>query len=355
MKRRHASPFSLSFLDIMSCGLGAAVLLFLIIKHQTDQTQIISEDLSAETNLLEEEIRVGEENLARIKNTISDIDDQLAVAQGRARQIQEEIDELKGILASLDPSSANEIEAMQERIALLEKQKQTLEQQNSGGNRVRQFVGQGERQYLTGIKLGGERVLVLVDSSASMLDETIVNIIRRRNRSDEVKLASEKWRQTLGIVDWIVANLDPGSNFQLYSFNEIAKATVESLEGSWINSSDKENMELALENLYQTVPEKGTSLLNAFEVIKNLSPQPDNVFLITDGLPTMAETPVEKATVSSNERVSFFNTAMKALPRNIPINTLLLPMEGDYYAAAAFWRLALETQGSFVAPPRDWP
>ncbi|NNM01135.1 MAG: hypothetical protein HKO62_10325 [Gammaproteobacteria bacterium] len=34
--RRKLSPFSLSFLDIMSCGFGAVVLLFLIIKHQAD-------------------------------------------------------------------------------------------------------------------------------------------------------------------------------------------------------------------------------------------------------------------------------------------------------------------------------
>jgi len=34
--RRKITAFSLSFLDIMSCGFGAVVLLFLIIKHNVD-------------------------------------------------------------------------------------------------------------------------------------------------------------------------------------------------------------------------------------------------------------------------------------------------------------------------------
>jgi len=170
MKRRLNSTFSLSFLDIMSCGFGAAVLLFLIIKHQTDITVEQAVDLSAETQLLEEEILVGQEHLARIKNTLSDIDDQLAEARGLARQIQIDIDALLAQLDEIDPQDAQTTEEIKERIAKLQQQKQTLEQQTRSGNRVREFVGVGDRQYLTGLKLGGEHVLILLDSSASMLD-----------------------------------------------------------------------------------------------------------------------------------------------------------------------------------------
>lgn len=355
MKRRQQSAFSLSFLDIMSCGLGAAVLLFLIIKHQSDKTLEISENLSSEALLLQEEIIVGEENLAQIRNTISDIDDRLAIAQGLARRIQEQINELKGQLEEIGPSAAEEVAQIQEQIDKLEQQKQALERENQGGNRNREFVGEGDRQYLTGLKLGGEHVLILVDSSASMLDETIVNIIRRRNRSDEIKLASEKWQQALSIVDWIVANLDPGSQFQIYEFNEYPNATLESSQGKWLNTTDREDMALAIENLQNTVPENGTSLYHAIGVIETLSPRPDNVYLITDGLPTMAAEPAKNSSVSGNQRLDYFRQASRRVPRNVPINTLLLPMEGDLLAAAAYWQLAIETRGSFIAPPRDWP
>lgn len=355
MRRRKQNAFSLSFLDIMSCGLGAAVLLFLIIKHQADQTNEVSEDLSSETILLEEEILDGQENLARIRNTLSDVDDRLAVAQGLARQIQEEIDRLRGEIDDLGPIASEQVETIQQQINKLEQQKRSLERENQGGNRNRAFVGEGDRQYLTGLKLGGERVLILIDSSASMLDETIINVIRRRNRSDDVKLASEKWQQALSIVDWIVANLDPGSQFQLYDFNETASPTLPEFEGKWLDTTDQTNMNLAIENLRQTVPENGTSLYHAMKVIESLSPRPDNVYLITDGLPTMAAEPAKNSTVSGNQRLGYFRTAKNVVPRNIPINTLLMPMEGDLLAAAAFWQLAIDTRGSFIAPPRDWP
>ena len=32
-RKRRATPFSLSFLDIMACGFGAVTLLFLILRH----------------------------------------------------------------------------------------------------------------------------------------------------------------------------------------------------------------------------------------------------------------------------------------------------------------------------------
>ena len=56
------------------------------------------------------------------------------------------------------------------------------------GDKVREFVGDGNRQYLTGLTLGGERVLILIDGSASMLADTVVNAVRRRNMADNLKI-----------------------------------------------------------------------------------------------------------------------------------------------------------------------
>jgi|TARA_B110000259_G_scaffold65330_1_gene76931 hypothetical protein len=46
---------------------------------------------------------------------------------------------------------------------------------------------------------------------------------------------------------------------------------------------------------------------------------------------------------------------MKEFPRGVPLNTILFPMEGDPEAAALFWQTALDTDGAFIAPSRDWP
>ena len=49
------------------------------------------------------------------------------------------------------------------------------------GHSVRSFTGDGDRQYLSGLKIGGKRIFLLVDASASMLAEDIVNAVRRRH------------------------------------------------------------------------------------------------------------------------------------------------------------------------------
>ena len=89
--KRPLTPFSLSFLDIMSCGFGSVVLLFLIIKHNIDTdipVPVDTSDEASEAMLLEEEILEGKQNLARTRNTISEIDEALAIAQGLARRIR---------------------------------------------------------------------------------------------------------------------------------------------------------------------------------------------------------------------------------------------------------------------------
>ena len=73
--------------------------------------------------------------------------------------------------------------------------------------------------YLTGINLKGKRILVLIDRSASMMDEDLVSIIKLRNQNPALRRAAPKWRQTLDIADWLSTQFPPGSQFQMYGFN----------------------------------------------------------------------------------------------------------------------------------------
>jgi hypothetical protein len=83
--------------------------------------------------------------------------------------------------------------------------------------------------------------------------------------------------------------------------------------------------------------------------------RPDNIMLLTDGLPTQGVGKTKRGSVSGEQRVKFFERAVKALPKNIPVNTILFPMEGDPLAAVLFWKLAVNTGGSFLTPTSDWP
>ena len=84
-------------------------------------------------------------------------------------------------------------------------------------------------------------------------------------------------------------------------------------------------------------------------------PKPDSIVLVTDGLPTQGDRPSGAATISGEEREELFDDAVARLAKRIPVNTLLFPFEGDPAAAAAYWRLAITTRGSFITPSRDWP
>jgi uncharacterized protein with von Willebrand factor type A (vWA) domain len=79
------------------------------------------------------------------------------------------------------------------------------------------------------------------------------------------------------------------------------------------------------------------------------------MIIITDGLPTQGATAGGPSRVSGRDRQKLFNQALDKLPRGIPVNVILAPMEGDPMAASALWQLAVSTRGSFLAPARDWP
>lgn len=224
------------------------------------------------------------------------------------------------------------------------------------GTRVVGFTGQGDRQYLTGLRVGGERILILVDASASMLDDTVVNVLRMRNMSETRKLLSEKWRRTQSTVDWLAAQLPIESQFQVYAFNTQAWPVVEGSTGKWLNVNDPNALNAALGNLRKTVPKDGTSLENAIIALNALSPRPDNVILITDGLPTQGTSaPLIKKTVDGDDRLKFFERALAKYPKAVPLNVILMPMEGDPSAPSAFWLASRRTGGSFMSPSKDWP
>lgn len=355
-KIRHTSTFSLSFLDIMSCGLGAAVLIFLLLKHVVDDPiKNLEPQTQSEINLLEEEILEGEKNLVRIRNTISEVSDETVTAQGLARRIQEQLDELKSQVDEMTPDSINDVPALKAKIARLQKQKKMLETTVPAGNKAYEFTGEGQRQYLTGVRLGGQNVLILVDSSASMLDESIVNILRRRNMGDELKRTAPKWVRTLNIVQWVVANLPVSSDFQMLSFNDQVKPVFGQEINAWYEVADRISVASAVKGINQVVPENGTNFHNVIEQAMSMQPPPDNIFLITDGLPTLGDRSAKSGSISGQERYKLFLNAVEGLIPNIPVNIMLLPLEGDPYAAGAFWRLAIVSRGSFITPARDWP
>ena len=362
-RRREGNVFSMSFLDCMSCGFGAVILFFMIINAQVKETtEEDPTDLMSETRKIEVEILEGRKNLVLAKNTLERVETERETTEGEIARIIALLEELRAELAEYDKDSLAKIERveqLQSDIELLEEEVKRLlalqaEQENEGA-RLREFKGEGDRQYLTGLKLGGERTLILVDRSASMLDSTIVNIIRRRNMPDPDKLRAVKRRQVVASVDWLTSQFQPGSEFQIYMFNNEAAPVIKGSDGTWLEADDATQLNEAVRVLRRTVPENGTNMQAAFEIAGSLRPAPDNIILLVDGLPTMGDTTTSRRMISGRERAALHRRAIRELPSGVPINILLYPMEGDADAAILYWTLAYASNGSFMSVSRDWP
>lgn len=361
-KRRPFEVFSMSFLDCMSCGFGAVILFFMIINAQVRETTDNPSELMAETRKIEMEILDGRKDLVLAKNTVEELTSEKDSAEGMIAQIIALIEELRAELAEYDSETLAEIERiekLQTDIKTLEEEVKRLlamaEETESEGNRLREFKGEGDRQYLTGLKLGGERTLILVDRSASMLDDTIVNIIRRRNMPLDEKLRAVKWRQVVSSVDWLTAQFLPGSEFQMYIFNNEVEPVIKGSEGVWLKADDATQLDEAMRVLRRTAPEGGTNMKAAMDIVLSMTPPPDNIILLVDGLPTMDGPTSNRKTVSGQERTRLFTNALRELPSNIPVNIFLYPLEGDFEAPFLYWLLAYRSGGSLISVSKDWP
>jgi len=345
----------------MSCGFGAVVLIFLMIDHASDDhIEKVNIDLTSEVRLLEEEVLEGREHLVLARNTIDQVDQRMVEAEGLSRLIMEEIqttENEQSIFLNDTLSEREHINQLKADIQSLETEKKRLEaaEKDQDGDNVRQYIGEGDRQYLTGLKLGGARILILLDSSASMLDHSIVNIIRRRNMSETAQRSAEKWQNAIQMTDWLTAQFPKSSWYQIYHFNTQAHSLIPDTLDEWLEIENGEQVGEALGNLRDILPEEGTNLYRVFEQISGLAPQPDNIILITDGLPTQGERGARGSTVSGKARQELLARAVKLLPKGIPVNVILTPLEGDPMAASSYWKLALATGGAFMSPSQDWP
>jgi hypothetical protein len=368
VRRRRAAAgngavFNLSFLDAMTCGFGAVVLFFMIINASFGrESRQRTGELEAEVDRLEEEVLSGYQKLVPLRNAFREIDRENVLAAGLSRRLLETLEEVQLELATFEDSTLSKeehVNTLMSDLRSLEDEVKRLSAMASSdetpGDKVRARTGDGDRQYLTGLKVGGRRILVLVDASASMLGETVVDAVRRRHLPESDRRRAAKWRQAVSTVDWLTTQFPPDSQFQIYLFDTTARPVIAGTEGRWLRVAERAKLNEAVDRLRATAPNGGTSLINAFAAIRSLQPAPDNLYLLVDGLPTQGRTTPRRSTVSGKERARLFDEAVRALPRELPVNTILFPMEGDPLASSAYWKLALGSGGAYVSPSPDWP
>jgi outer membrane murein-binding lipoprotein Lpp len=363
-RRRNVEVFSLSFLDVICCGFGAVILFYTIISAQSgiERTQK-AEDLSAEVSKLEEEVLAGAKNLVVLRNSLQRTESETISATSRATQLIEELQRKReeSFIYDADTLAKRErIEKLKADVKALEADARRLEASAQVQSPRGELSGAGKsrasRRYITGLTLKGRRILVLVDRSGSMLDEDLVNIIRLRNSPAATQMAAEKWRRATDIGNWIISEIPESSQYQVYGFNTSATPLLEGTVGEWLPGNDLARRDKLQDALGQLVPSGGTSLINALSAIRGMRIPPDQVILITDGLPTQgASAPALRRFVDASDRARLFDEAIRGINRSIPIDVILLPMKGDVPAPHRYWGLARMTKGAFVMPSPDWP
>lgn len=354
--RKSFNPLNLSFLDIMSCGLGAVILVFLILKHgesiSPEESNRISQDITATNS----QINLAKEELEKVINEIEQTSNEIIQVKSQTRIISAVIEEE---LAN-QRLSDQEIQDLQEDLEQLEDRNIDLIEN----------YDEGEKMYLAGLEVKGDRIVFLLDNSASMMDEKLINIIRKSLLNDTKKRDSEKWVKSKLSAKWLLNRIPEKSIYSFLTFNENVELRTNAV---WNDGSDENSIQQLMQSIEEITPEGGTNLEKALRYVKKMKPMPDAVYLITDGLPTIGEE-VEKITtsifnrcfrssqkkkqkISSECRHALFQKAKEDYlkGRKIKTSTILLPLEGDVRAASDYWNLSIQSGGLLISPSPDWP
>ena len=365
--------FGLSFLDVLSCGLGAATLLLLIVKHGP------ATDPEVNLDFLSTRITEVETNLTSLEQTRENLLVQLAVSD----------EEIERQIASKSASSqleADRIAAMSKLLDQLSdarKELRTSQAQLQEAQKNKQLASLkpdlpqiGNKGDLIGLKIERSRVAILLDRSASMLDADLIQIIRLKTGSDGLKRSAAKWVTARQAAEWVYLQIEDGSRFQLLTYSD----SVRDLAGNsyarsdsilWRLKKPKLDYQSIIPALKAVVPEGATDLRTAFEVVGNLSPAPVQVILITDGYPTLPgnrnltalrdcprKLPGRTPFLSPSCRVSVFLNATSVAERrlrNTKIDTILLPLVGDANAVQGYWMMSATSGGRLLTPAPGWP
>ncbi len=337
----------------MASGLGAIILVLILVKQDVDKH-------SPEAELLQADLARIEQQDGSLKQSISELNRDALAEIREITKIQAKITRLKS-------------ELEQKSDMLSQKQLQMSSIKNSIKNAphakqddvVKADQG-GEENYVMGLKVEGKRIVFLIDSSASMTDESLINIIRRKNSSEAEKKKGPKWLRTKRAVRWLLARAPKSSQLAVVAFN---KQAYELGGMGWFSSRDASAIAKAFSDLDKLVPTGSTNLQRGLKKVNAL--KPTDIYLVTDGLPTdgvsgysslnpfaACSSLVGKSNkISGACRVKLFRqtVAESAPDRGTKINVILLPIEGDPEAAAEYWRWTATTGGLLISPAVSWP
>lgn len=353
-KRTESEGFNLAFLDVMACGLGAVILIFMLVKFN---------DTSPQPH--DEEQRLKNE-LAQLIKQHNDLTSSIASASGQQQQQLSSLDEIKKQIARLQQQAAATAQSLKDKTRALATLEQAVAAAPPKAADPVAIAGKGEESYLLGLKVEGSHIGILLDHSASMTNEKLLAIIKTKIGSDSEKRSAKKWQRTKRVARWLLARAPQTAKVSVVAFNNDAKVLGPKALISMSDEGDVKQISDAIETL---IPEQGTNLQSALNKIAEVAPRMTNLYVITDGLPTLGERGSGLAafrkcssffgkslTITGQCRQYLFDHSIsKSRLSGVQVNVILLPLEGDPGAADAYWRWSANTGGLVISPASSWP
>lgn len=337
----------------MASGLGAIILVLILVKQNVDAA-------SPEAELLQADLAQIQQQDAGLKKSVEELNRNALAEMAEVARIQAEIASLKAEASEksdLLSKKRIELSSVKEIIKKAPKAKRDDVIDSDRG---------GEESYLMGLKVEGRKILLLVDSSASMTDEKLIEIIQRKSSSEQEKKRGPKWQRTKRIVHWLLARAPKSSQLAVVAYNN--KATLLG-GGGWFSSRDASTLGKVYKDLDKLVPTGATNLQQGLQKAASLSAT--DIYLVTDGLPTAGQSGYASLNpfaacgsllgrsnnISGICRVKLFRQTLteSAPARGTKVNVILLPIEGDPEAAPEYWRWSAATGGLLISPAMSWP
>jgi len=336
----------------MASGLGAIILVLIIVKQDVATS-------SPETGLLHADLARLEEQDAKIKEAASVLNkDALSEMKGITR--------IQARISTLRTEVSKKSDVISQKKVELSSVKNTIK--NAPKARKDDVVENdkgGEENYVMGLKVEGNKIVFLVDSSASMTDEKLIDIIHRKNTSDAEKKRGHKWQRTKRIMRWLMARAPKSSQVAVVAYNR--KVSVLG-GGGWFHSRNPNDIARLYSALDKLVPTGSTNLQLGLQKVTSLTPT--DIYLVTDGLPTEGQSHYaslnpfaacssllgKSTNISGACRLKLFRQtiAESASGESVKVNVILLPIEGDPQAAPAYWAWAASTGGLLISPAVSW-
>ncbi|MEC9248058.1 MAG: hypothetical protein VX986_03470 [Pseudomonadota bacterium] len=337
-RKREINLSTLAFIDVMACGLGAVILLFFVLdfeepsQEKDSQKQVVTQ--ADDSHVLS----------AEYQRLMTEKETKMASIEGIAKVVSDSV------------------------IDLLKINLQTVKTIEEPDRPALPMSSLNKPSQLIGLAVNGTKILIALDTSASMAHVKLVEIISSLGDASGQRLEKGlKWKRAKQVVRWLIEQSPPSSSIQIIGYSD----RITFSDSSW--NKPKEALGIYNSKIETISPKHGTSLAVALEYINSGSYQPSDIYLVTDGLPTLSgnnsplfalnqmvrgcfKSKKSNTFVSGNCRRMLFQSAVGNFQKQsgARIHVILLPLEGDPEAAHLYQHWTNISGGTLLSPAASW-